>query len=85
MITREPSRIRDDIDTIVFRVNTEGEAFGSYPVRQPDTDVHRYWEIAGSAHQGAYVTAGVDALFARDLGLPAGPARSPTTICLPTA
>jgi Alpha/beta hydrolase domain len=70
MITREPSRIRDDVDTIVFRVNTEGEAFGSYPVRQPDADVYRYWEIAGSAHQGAYVTFGVDGLLARDLGLP---------------
>ena len=70
MITREPSRIRDDVDTKVFRVNTEGEAFGSYPVRQPDTDAYRYWEIAGSAHQGAYVTVGVDGLLARDLGVP---------------
>ena len=77
MITREPSRIRDDIDTVVFRVNTEGEAFGSYPVRQPDTDVYRYWEIAGSAHQGAYVTVGVDGLFARDLGLPSRPGALP--------
>ena len=77
MITREPSRIRDDVDTIVFRVNTEGEAFSSYPVRQPDTDVYRYWEIAGSAHQGAYVTAGVDGLLARDLGLPGRPGALP--------
>ncbi len=77
MITREPSRIRDDVDTIVFRVNTEGEAFSTYPVRQADTDTHRYWEIAGSAHQGAYVTVGVDGLFARDLGLPGRPGALP--------
>jgi hypothetical protein len=77
MITREPSRIRDDIDTVVFRVNTEGEAFASYPVRQADTDVYRYWEIAGSAHQGAYVTVGVDGLLARDLGLPGRPGALP--------
>jgi hypothetical protein len=77
MITREPSRIRDDLDTKVFRVNTEGEAFSSYPVRQPDTDAYRYWEIAGSAHQGAYVTVGVDGLLARDLGLPGRPGALP--------
>ncbi len=69
MITREPSRIRDDVAAKVFRVNTEGEALSSFPVRQPDTDTHRYWEIAGSAHQCAYVTAFVDGLLERDIGV----------------
>jgi hypothetical protein len=72
MITREPARIRDDVDALVFRVNTEGEALSSYVVRQPDTDTYRYWEIAGSSHQSAYSTVGVDGLFARDLS---GPSR----------
>jgi hypothetical protein len=67
MVAREPARIRDDVDGCVFRVNTEGEALASRPVRQPDTERYRYWEIAGSAHQGAYATVGVDGLFARDL------------------
>jgi hypothetical protein len=69
MITREPSRLRDDVAAKVFRVNTEGEAMSTFPVRQPDTDTHRYWEIAGSAHQCAYVTAFVDGLLERDVGV----------------
>ena len=77
MITREPARIRDDVEARVFRVNTEGEALASHPVRQPDTERYRYWEIAGSAHQGAYATVGVDGLFARDLQGPSAPGALP--------
>jgi hypothetical protein len=77
MITREPARIRDDVTARVMRVNTEGEALASHPVRQPDTDRYRYWEIAGSAHQSAYATLGVDGLFARDLSGPSQPGALP--------
>jgi hypothetical protein len=43
-------RIRDDLLTPVMVVNTESETMATYPVRQPDTDRFRYWEIAGSSH-----------------------------------
>lgn len=45
-------RIRDDLDVPVLSVSTESEAESLYPVRQPDTDKIRTWEIAGSAHAG---------------------------------
>lgn len=64
----ERFRIRDDLATPVFVVNTETEALASYPVRQPDTDRYRYWEIAGAAHQGTYVDLTIDAQIRRDLG-----------------
>ena len=70
MVTRRAVRIRDDVDALVFRVNTESEALGSFPVRQPDGEHGRYWEVAGTAHQGSYVTAGLDPQFARDLDRP---------------
>ncbi len=64
----ERFRIRGDLDAPVFVVNTETEALASYPVRQPDTDVYRYWEIAGAAHQGTYVDVTINDQIVRDLG-----------------
>jgi hypothetical protein len=43
-------RIRDDLDVPVMVVNSESEALPLYAMRQPDTDLFRLWEIAGSAH-----------------------------------
>jgi hypothetical protein len=42
--------LRDDLGTPVMVVNTECEASACYPVRQPDTDRYRYWEVAGASH-----------------------------------
>ena len=42
--------LRSDLGVAVMVVNTECEATSCYPVRQPDTDDYRYWEIAGSSH-----------------------------------
>jgi len=64
----ERFRIRGDLDVPVFVVNTETEALASYSVRQPDTDVYRYWEIAGAAHQGTYVDVTINDQIVRDLG-----------------
>lgn len=74
--------LRGDLDAPVFVVNTETEALASYPVRQPDTDVHRYWEIAGAAHQGTYVDVVIDEQIRRDLGF-ALPACSPPANSMP--
>jgi hypothetical protein len=68
------TRIRDDLGIPVMLVTTETEAESLYPVRQPDTDTFRTWEIAGASHAGA--AGGVDdvlAIFTRDqLTVPAG-------------
>ena len=45
-----PAPIRDDLDIPVFVLNSESEATLHHPVRQPDTDRYRYWEVAGVAH-----------------------------------
>jgi hypothetical protein len=42
--------LRDDLGIPIMVVNTECEAPSCYPVRQPDTDEYRYWEIAGASH-----------------------------------
>jgi Alpha/beta hydrolase domain len=47
-----PARIRDDLDVPVLVLNSESEAPTTYPMRQPDTDQFRLWEVAGTAHSG---------------------------------
>ncbi|KJF19477.1 hypothetical protein C7T36_16795 [Rhodococcus sp. AD45-ID] len=58
-----PARVRTDLDVPVFQLITETELFelcgGPGPTsfvaaRQPDTDLIRTWEIAGTAHSDAY-------------------------------
>jgi hypothetical protein len=44
------ARLRDDLGVPVFVMNSELEAIACYPVRQPDTDTFRTWEIAGTSH-----------------------------------
>jgi hypothetical protein len=56
------ARIRDDIVAKVIVVCSEGETMSMYPVRQPDSDTFRYWEIAGTAHATG---GGLDALMER--------------------
>ncbi len=45
-----PSKIRTDVNVPVFVVNSETDAPGYFPARQPDSAKFRYWEVAGSAH-----------------------------------
>ena len=42
--------LRDDLDVPVMVVNSELEAIACHPVRQPNTDRFRYWEVAGTCH-----------------------------------
>ena len=46
------AHIRDDLDDPVMQVETETDLFGLgfYAARQPDTEMLRTWEIAGTAH-----------------------------------
>lgn len=58
VLASHPVVIRDDLDVPVLVVETEGDLFdriGYLPARQPDTDLLRVWEVAGSAHADRYV------------------------------
>jgi hypothetical protein len=60
-------QIRDDLDVPVLVFNTETEASALYPVRQPDTDTLRLWEVAGTCHTGGITSQiAMGPLFARD-------------------
>jgi hypothetical protein len=61
-------RLRDDIDARAFVLNSETEAEWYYPVRQPDNDTFRLWEVAGAAHIGVGSDDEVDAQLMRDVG-----------------
>jgi len=55
-----PAVIRDDLDshTKVFEFETEGDVFGKlnyYAGRQPDSDTHHCWEVAGASHADRYI------------------------------
>jgi hypothetical protein len=62
-----PVQIRDDLGVPALVFNSETEAPSLFVVRQPDTDTHRLWEVAGTCHLSG--GAGQDALapiLARD-------------------
>lgn len=54
--TPEVVQFRDDIDKPVMNVQTETDLFvlGAVTCRQPDNDMFRLWEIAGTAHADVY-------------------------------
>ncbi|MCW2529463.1 MAG: signal peptide-containing protein [Pseudonocardiales bacterium] len=49
-LARFPTRVRADLEVPVMVVNSECETLSCYPVRQPDTDLFRFWEVAGAPH-----------------------------------
>jgi hypothetical protein len=51
-------------------LNSESEAVKHFPVRQPDTDVYRLWEVTGSAHTSGGTRDEGAARVARDFGEP---------------
>lgn len=48
-------KVRTDLDVPVIQFETEGDIRGFYTARQPDTDLIRTWEVAGTAHADAYL------------------------------
>jgi hypothetical protein len=58
--------IRDDIEVPVMVVNSELEATSCYPVRQPDTDLFRYWESAATCHTSYQGNVARRAQYRRD-------------------
>ncbi|RFU24609.1 hypothetical protein B7463_g11724, partial [Scytalidium lignicola] len=70
-ITTYPTQIRTDLTIPVFELNTETEAMIYYleGLRQPDTNLFRYWELTGGSHANTPLLQIVNELAARD-GLP---------------
>jgi hypothetical protein len=60
--------LRSDLEVPLMVVNTECEATACYPVRQPDTDRFRYWEIAGASHVSLQAMASSAPRSLRDFG-----------------
>lgn len=55
--SREPVMVRDDLDVPVLMLQTESDisVLGTYQDSQPDTELFRTWEVAGTAHADRYV------------------------------
>ena len=49
-LVSRPTRLRTDLGVPVMVVNSECETLSCHPVRQPDDDHFRYWEVAGAPH-----------------------------------
>jgi hypothetical protein len=60
--------LRDDLGVPVMVVNTECEAASCYPVRQPDSERFRYWEMAGTSHVSLPAMASSSPRLERDFG-----------------
>jgi hypothetical protein len=61
-------RLRPDLATPALVLNSETEVLWYLPVRQPDTDTHRLWEVAGTAHLDGGFGEGMEAEWQRDFG-----------------
>ena len=60
------SRIHDRGDTPILVVASQTEAPDNYPVRQPDTDSFRFWEVAGGTHAPLSTSAAMRKVAQRD-------------------
>jgi hypothetical protein len=49
-----PTLIRTDLDVPVFTFQTESDVAGGFAARQPDTNLFRQWEAAGTSHFDTY-------------------------------
>jgi len=70
--------IQVDAPVIRFQSQTEVVGFGAYQVRQPETDLFRFYEMAGGSHVDAQLNAVGGQALVRDLGLP--PSFCPTPV-----
>jgi hypothetical protein len=69
----QPTRVRDDLDVPVLVVNSECETLSCVPIRQPDTERFRYWEVAGAPHGPRLHMERIVPKLVRDgLGAPGG-------------
>lgn len=67
-----PTILRTDTDVPIFEVQAENDVVGvlrSFDSRQPDTDLFRIWEVAGTSHADAHIL-GDDRADTIDCGVP---------------
>jgi hypothetical protein len=61
--------LRADLGVPLMVVNSESETPSCIPVRQPDTDLSRWWEVAGAVHGSADTLRDLMKRLGRDLGM----------------
>jgi Alpha/beta hydrolase domain len=72
-------KIRTDISVPVWKMSAEYDvAFGEANVRQPDTNLFRSWEIAGTSHVDHHLRLSREPLELRDIGTSSEAAFAPT-------
>lgn len=77
-ISGDPVRIRTDLDVPVLMFQTESDVVGLLnflPARQPDTDLIRTWEVAGTAHADKFLLGPVGELAGCEPPVNDGPQR----------
>jgi hypothetical protein len=70
-IAGTPVILRTDTDVPILDIQTEtdvGSVLNSYAARQPDTDLFRLWEVAGTSHADAHLLG--SAASRLDCGVP---------------
>lgn len=70
--------LRDDLDVTVLVMNSETESTLYHPVRQPDTEHFRFWEVAGVGHGCAPGSKFLLSSWPRDLGIDRHPMAPPS-------
>ena len=59
-------QIRDDLNVPILVLATECEARYNYPVRQPDSETFRFWEVAGGSHTSPEDSQALAKIMERD-------------------
>lgn len=67
---RGTNLLRQDLGVPIMVVNSELEAIACYGVRQPDTELFRYWEAAGTCHVSEQGQRARVPRYQRDFGSP---------------
>lgn len=69
LVERGSHLLRNDLEIPVMVINSESETPSCIPVRQPDTNYSRWWEVAGSVHGSPDTLRDLSTRLGRDLGL----------------
>jgi hypothetical protein len=73
------TKIRTDLNAPVWKISTEFDVTGGEAaVRQPDTDMYRAWEVAGTGHVDQHLRQSREPLELRDIGTSSEAAFAPT-------
>lgn len=71
-----PTQIRTDLDAPIIVLETETDVLGIlgyHPARQPDSELFRLWEVAGTAHADAFLLGPIADMLECPTAINAGP------------